>query len=1209
MDKKVLDVVGEVLKTELHKRDIAITEITSLVKVIEEKVAEQPSRGATGRPGKDGKDGKGEKGDPGESIKGDKGDPGATGRPGESIKGEKGDPGAKGDSIKGDKGDPGATGRPGESIKGDKGDPGAKGDRGESIRGEKGLPGKDGAPGKAGNNGIDAPIHEIRKKIPANGLQRGELLHHRGGVFLTNKTAYLDPSEEPHCYDVVSEGIDEATVKHDFIKRVAELTLHKSSGERSIVEIPQSPSFIQALPKGATLIDGDWDISKRGIYVVEGGKKKSVLEFKLFDQASDVKNILLKLAATNEHAETVESMVHQIAKELQNIYQVYDGKLEDISEKLLSYEGDFKSNRSYKQGQLVSVHGNLYICLKSTAAGMTLGDHSVWKKISYGGGGGGGGSAGGWAGTALSNLNMNNYLINNLKDARTGKNGFKDAVNVQTMNSAIASSALYQGTYQPVNNKPDIGVLTDSGFVPPTAGTAISKPTTAPSPDPADIAVWFDIHGHGLDTFPAVLAAPLAVELYLSDGTVERFNLAAKTYNAVVDVVTEIKSHVSTAITEVHVEDSWLGIETVAPLYCFGTNLAIGGGFPLAVVGAGNTVLNTYNWIVSTVDPNVPEYALPMLPGIKAGTVLRNSDIIQFSSTKNAFEVLRGGNLTQSFADGRYWQVNNGNMEWADGSYLKSAVVLHRESFFQATQNIILGTPEPGTVAAASIWKHLNAAFGSVTFFGRGDFDTTNTTAANNWGMPIGTYPAGRQPQDGDVYFDVLSGSTANFTVVQNPPGYVLTGVLDPLNDTDLGDLTTFGGGPTDINSFSVDGSGLAINSFYKLDSSTAGDITPASGHFAGVTIPASRHYVVWTGDADADNGGWVIIFQASPYNWSTNTPHAQTMPDTITATVNWGYRRNYSIQLHGAEDDVRTILHNFPDVNGVYKITIVDQDTHGSTYEFEVSNSLGTDGLVTPIIVLSSNNHLKKIMWGKVTGHDMVVSVKLGAGADLKRYDIVVTSETNSVAPIQVADGHLAESKDDSSFSAVENYPGPELTNFLKAQSGDASATVPNHLNPGDSLTAQTIFVSIDKIFRYSGRASSHDSSKDFSPLFMIIDIHDQTVRLSPSSGHVDVLSGILTQEGSTPTRHTDLHSNSGGYVDLFPGEVKRGTSAAFQLSFDQRNPHGSIVRIHTSYLNSSNKYVDLEYVAMVKPANKPDRFFYTQHSGADVQWEVFEG
>jgi hypothetical protein len=637
---------------------------------------------------------------------------------------------------------------------------------------------------------------------------------------------------------------------------------------------------------------------------------------------------------------------------------------------------------------------------------------------------------------------MAGYGVQGVANPRVGNVGALDAVNQQTVDQKIAAGALYQGTYKPATNNPNLWANTDSGFTPPVGGQTISDPGgTPPLTNPADILVWFDWSGNGFDAFPATPTAPTLIAFTYSDGTRESITIPAHTYNSAVALQSEIDAHtaplkVKGFLALVVGGKLWLGGVTLAPLYMTSVEGQAGGGFPMAVKGANATVLNTYNWVVATFDPNAPEYAPPGLPGIAAGQKLNNSDLLQWNGVLNQFDVIRGGNLTQTFADNRYWQLANGNMAWRDQIYAQGAVVYGTRfnAWFVSTQNIIVGSPEPGTTAAAASWRKINSTYGATVFFGKGDYDPTDTTAANNWGMPPGTYPSGQQPLNGDSYFDVTTGTTVNFLVTQNPPSFTISGVLDPSAANSVSAIGNTGG----LDAFPGTLTFPVAGRYYSFVNG-ATPYTIQGGLFAGRTIPANRTaYFVSSGDPDADNRGWVMLVDdGSPTwrNWSVNTPHPQNTVDTISSTVVWGNSRRYTITFDAgaAKDSFRTILKDIPNTNQAFKISIRDKAADGSVYVLEFASSKDVVPRVGASAIKSNNPHIAQ--FGALQG---LLVAKLGDGAANASYDITISTEIGDVGNVKVGNG--TEGADygttASKQKADEDYPNASLDLILK---GDA--------------------------------------------------------------------------------------------------------------------------------------------------------------------------
>jgi len=464
--------------------------------------------------------------------------------------------------------------------------------------------------------------------------------------------------------------------------------------------------------------------------------------------------------------------------------------VDDNDAPIKRYAGTYKLGEDYAIGEVVTSEGGLFLCYDTDKN--TTGT-SVDKWVKLAGVGGGGGSGGGGSGVARmstlivdSLLNMQGRPIQGVANPRPGVVGSQDATNKQYVDQAIAAGALYQGIYTVATNAPDLGGKTDSGFTPPAPGDVINAPpSNGFTPGAANVTTWHNWRGNGFDIFGATTTAPTPLSVMLSDGRILTHNIDPGTYADEAALIAHLEAQftepeVAHFYVYVNGADCWIGVETVgAKPYCTAISDETGNAFPAATIGPANSVLNTYNWIVQSRDPNTPEALPPGIPGLAAGTIVKNSDVLQYSGTKQGFEIISGSSLTQSFSDQRYWQIKTGNMTWQDQDYNQGAVVYstRHNAWFVSTQRIRPGTLEPGGNPGnppGAEWRKINSTYGSTVFFGRGEYDSSDTTAGNNFGMPQGTYPGGQQPLNGDSYFDVLTGATTNFTVVSNPPVYTL---------------------------------------------------------------------------------------------------------------------------------------------------------------------------------------------------------------------------------------------------------------------------------------------------------------------------------------------------------------------------------------------------------------------------------------------------
>ena len=360
----------------------------------------------------------------------------------------------------------------------------------------------------------------------------------------------------------------------------------------------------------------------------------------------------------------------------------------------------------------------------------------------------------------------------------------------------------------------------------------------------------------------------------------------------------------------------WIGIETNG-IYSTGIdfeneNAAADGGLSSGAPGLSNQVLNSYNWVVATKDADIPELAIPGIPGIRVGERLFNGDVLQFSSTMNKFELFRSGVMTKSFANEHYWSMDSDNMRWKNIAYRRGSVVLSQRAFYQCTRNVVRGEAQPGTQAAIGIWQQLNEDSGSVVFFGQGDYDTTHTTEDHNWGMPAGTYPLTpqgetAQPGHKDIYYDTIKGSFTTFNVVSYPPTFSVNGICKTGVDAQVDESATAGNSPylgelsqgpsvghEDIMNFLVDGDAdqLDINSYYWFNNTGVADLAITRGFLTGNVIPAGKiTLIIWSGDKDGQNHGWAIrqedgALTPGQHIWSINTPNPTPVPDNISANT-----------------------------------------------------------------------------------------------------------------------------------------------------------------------------------------------------------------------------------------------------------------------------------------------------------------------------------
>jgi hypothetical protein len=249
-----------------------------------------------------------------------------------------------------------------------------------------------------------------------------------------------------------------------------------------------------------------------------------------------------------------------------------------------------------------------------------------------------------------------------------------------------------------------------------------------------------------------------------------------------------------------------------------------------------------------------------------------------------------------SWSINEYWSTTRGNMVWQQQRYQQNAIVYYAptNSFYRATQGVPDTILNPTDAGSAAYWQQIGgsgggATGGSLVFWGQGEFDAADVRPSNNWGMPAGTFPQNIQPQNGDVYYDTLSGMIVKFTVTTNPPTNSISDNSDRSTFTKIGDMSVgVVAGRQNILTFAEDGvaQGYNKNQYYsfrvptdfKVTAETAGNVEEWDGPLAygngiagavlgstiivtetgGAAVPAGASGAPLDGRFWAENSGFV---------------------------------------------------------------------------------------------------------------------------------------------------------------------------------------------------------------------------------------------------------------------------------------------------------------------------------------------------------------
>jgi len=115
-----------------------------------------------------------------------------------------------------------------DPVVGPEGPRGASGEAGndgadgpEGPQGERGIDGDDGCPGERGADGIDRPILDIVEAEAGDKVEKGTMVAHNGGLWMSKRKSKGDPSEDPASfllavsgtYDYEVDQVDERTIR------------------------------------------------------------------------------------------------------------------------------------------------------------------------------------------------------------------------------------------------------------------------------------------------------------------------------------------------------------------------------------------------------------------------------------------------------------------------------------------------------------------------------------------------------------------------------------------------------------------------------------------------------------------------------------------------------------------------------------------------------------------------------------------------------------------------------------------------------------------------------------------------------------------------------------------------------------------------------------------------------------------------------------
>ena len=427
------------------------------------------------------------------------------------------------------------------------------------------------------------------------------------------------------------------------------------------------------------------------------------------------------------------------------------------------------------------------------------------------------------------------------------------------------------------------------------------------------------------------------------------------------------------------------------------------------------------------------------------------------------------------------------------------------------------------------------------------------------------------------------------------------------VNGTDkLGDLTT-----NDLNNFPTTvAAATSAGEYYHYSNASGAPLTISGGLFAGTVIPTARNIIlVYSGDPDADDSGWIYHVGEASTTLTTNTPHPQNVPDTITAATIYGFERELTFTLPAglADDNIVDIIHGINNVSGVINVELIEVgDPSGSLYEFEIRDiASGSPEIIPKVVSLNAaRNYIKEIKI-QYDGTAFRLYLKVVAAASGKSYRIEFNSEDVDLNPISVSNTKVNQSTFLSSIKADEKYPSNDFQNFVKAASGDASATLPAGLVLGQNAK-EKFFPALDgRVTVISGYYSfDTQTSDDYAEIYMT-----RNGTAIPRSQVQNFNAQIVSNALSTFNDKTVVFVVD-GIMRMNIRPLFYGREARFELVIDKRSPNKARIFAQTWYQAQAGVLPSYQwYECQIPAAYVPDQFKFTGHGGTTINWEIYKG
>jgi hypothetical protein len=374
----------------------------------------------------------------------------------------------------------------------------------------------------------------------------------------------------------------------------------------------------------------------------------------------------------------------------------------------------------------------------------------------------------------------------------------------------------------------------------------------------------------------------------------------------------------------------------------------------------------------------------------------------------------------------------------------------------------------------------------------------------------------------------------------------------------------------------------------------------------------------MWTGDAAADHGGWVTFADTAQTDWTLGTATPRPQADTVTGVVEWGNVRNFRVVIPNTVnvDDKISLVRGFVEAAGVYRIEIAEEGTDGNTYEFDVASAASSNFHVSPTIAYVKNQNIKTVVMLAPGPVGLLTFVVKNTALRGRAFAVRVTAAPDKLAPLTLhtVTNNSASVEAISSFRGDEDYPGADLTQQLKAMSGDAQATLPPGINIGQSASGQEFPIQKGVVTRLEGYWKLPAYVPGSETAFVVPRYGNKTLY---AEGDIRNLTGMAMTAaggynkigGGSANGHWLFEEGGPGFWRATFTNSASGKWFSTKVLIDMRDPALCFIKVESTYEYSNSTPATMWYQVEIDPAKPPTTIYFSGYTHNMAEWRVYKG